>query len=302
MSEMASIACPTRPVGGIAEIADRYDGFLIDQWGVLHDGQCAYPGAVHCLQALKAAGKPVVIISNSGKRGARNVERLGRMGFARETYVEVVTSGDTAWHALQRRPDESWGALGNRCFLVSNEGDVSAVDGLGLEIVREVARADFIFLAGADGATSVTALDPLWEEALQRRLPLLCTNPDTTRIADGRLAPGSGALASRYRQLGGTVRYVGKPHREIYERCLQVLEEHGAAHPLAVGDSLEHDIAGGFQARLDTVLVTCGVLRDHFDGQDGGQAIRALLSDVVRERRTYWPTWIMTSLRWSSDD
>jgi ribonucleotide monophosphatase NagD (HAD superfamily) len=81
-----------------------------------------------------------------------------------------------------------------------------------------------------------------------------------------------------------------------------VLEEHGAAHPLAVGDSLEHDIAGGFQARLDTVLVTCGVLRDHFDGQDGGQAIRALLSDVVRERRTYWPTWIMTSLRWSSDD
>ena len=53
---------------GMAEVASRYDGFLVEQWGVLHDGTTPYPGAIACLERLRAVGKRVVLLSNSGRR------------------------------------------------------------------------------------------------------------------------------------------------------------------------------------------------------------------------------------------
>ena len=301
MDEIAEIDCPTRLTDGVSELADRYDGFLIDQWGVLHDGQRAYPGAVDCLWAIKALGKTVLIVSNSGKRGASNETRLANMGFPRESYAEIVTSGDVAWDALRTRPDASYHDLGRRCFLLSNDGDASTIEGLALEAVDEIARADFILVAGSATANAAGALGSLLDEALTRRLPLLCVNPDMTRFVDGQLVPGSGALARRYEQLGGAVRYIGKPYPEIYRRCLQMLESRGARRVVAVGDSLDHDIAGAAGVGLDTVLVTDGILRDRFEGRCGARAMRGQLAEVVRELKADWPTWMMPSLRWSHD-
>ena len=88
---------------GVAELAGRYDGFLLDQWGVLHDGAIAHEGAVACLEALRAAGKPVVILSNSGRSGAENARQLAKFGFARELYDEVISAGDDARDALTAR-------------------------------------------------------------------------------------------------------------------------------------------------------------------------------------------------------
>ena len=53
----------TRFVDGIAALADRYRGFVLDQWGVLHDGRQAYPGAREAVlraePARQAARRPV---------------------------------------------------------------------------------------------------------------------------------------------------------------------------------------------------------------------------------------------------
>ena len=301
MGDLATSACPTRVPGGMEELARHYDGFLIDQWGVLHDGQRAFPGAARCLRELEAMGKVVVLISNSGKRGERNEARLARLGFARETYAEILTSGDAVRDALRNPPDAFYRSLGPRCFLVSNDDDRSTIQGLAVTAVEDISSADFILLAGSGSARLPTDLDALWAVALARRLPLVCANPDCTRFVDGRLVPGSGALARRYEELGGLAVYVGKPHPEIYRRCLRTLESRGVRRIVAVGDSLDHDIAGAARMGLDTVLVTDGILRDRFEGRSSEAAMLARLGEIVRADGGPWPTWVMSSLNWCRD-
>jgi hypothetical protein len=38
---------------GLKSLADRFDYFIVDQWGVLHDGKKAYEGTIEALQNLK---------------------------------------------------------------------------------------------------------------------------------------------------------------------------------------------------------------------------------------------------------
>ena len=57
-------------LGGVSELARKYDGFVLDIWGVIHDGVRPYPGAVACLRRLKAGGKRVALLSNAPRRVA----------------------------------------------------------------------------------------------------------------------------------------------------------------------------------------------------------------------------------------
>lgn len=70
-----------REIPALSAVADAYDAFLVDQYGVLRDGRGPYPGAAETLVRLKQAGKRVIILSNSGKRSAENDRRLEALGF-----------------------------------------------------------------------------------------------------------------------------------------------------------------------------------------------------------------------------
>src|SRR3546814_15408553 len=83
-------------VAGLATLASRYDAFLLDQFGVLHDGSTVYPGVVACLEALHAAGKRTIILSNSGTPRAPSMERLARPGIPPALYEDLVTSREVA--------------------------------------------------------------------------------------------------------------------------------------------------------------------------------------------------------------
>ena len=37
-------------VAGLSAIADRYDGFILDLWGTVHNGVEPLPGALDCLR------------------------------------------------------------------------------------------------------------------------------------------------------------------------------------------------------------------------------------------------------------
>ena len=61
----------TLPVfAGISGLADRYDGYILDLWGVLHNGVEPYPGVIDCLDRLRASGKRVCLLSNAPRRCA----------------------------------------------------------------------------------------------------------------------------------------------------------------------------------------------------------------------------------------
>lgn len=285
-------------IDGLQQLANRYDGFILDQWGVLHDGRAAYPGAVDCLRQLKALGKQTVILSNSGKRAHANEGRLAALGFDRECYGQLITSGDIAWEGLRTRADPFFRKLGRRCLLLSNDGDRSVVEDLTIELTADLEAADFILLAGLGDLTEESQFDPLLDAALKRSLPMLCANPDFTRLVDGGVAFGCGAIALTYQRRGGEVRYVGKPHPEIYEYCREYLAGRSARRVVAIGDSLQHDVVGGNAAGFDTVFISGGIHSERFASATSSHDQHALLSEMIGSHDDKQPTWMLPALRW----
>ncbi|MGI9212479.1 MAG: hypothetical protein ACR2HF_08400, partial [Methylococcaceae bacterium] len=132
----------------IRDLADRYDYFLVDQWGVLHDGQSVYPGVLDCLQHLQQRGKKVILLSNSGKPALANGPRLEQFGIDNSCYTRLITSGDLARSLLETRHAPFTPELGRRYLLLNIDDYHSLVEGLDLEAVASVREADFILLTG----------------------------------------------------------------------------------------------------------------------------------------------------------
>jgi HAD superfamily hydrolase (TIGR01459 family) len=285
---------------GLADLASRYRGFVVDQWGVLHDGARPYADALDCLARLRAAGKRVVLLSNSGKRTAVNRARLAEIGIDAGLYDAVVTSGEATWQALAGRTEPFFAALGRRCILWSRYGDRSVVEDLPLEVVERVEDAEFLLLAGVEDDARLEDFGAQLEAAAARRLPMVCANPDIVAVLpDGHFGMGPGVLAHHYEQRGGAVGYVGKPHHPIYQVCLEALGHPPRTEVLTVGDSMAHDVAGGVAMELDTALIMSGIHGRVFDKARGAAANRAALEELARAYGVL-PRWVLPSFRWAA--
>lgn len=254
------------PTTTLDALADRYDAFLVDQFGVLRDDEQAYPGANEALLRLKAAGKTVIILSNSGREGTYNTERLTRLGFDRAGFDRFLTSGDVAHDVLAgetgSRPGET------RCLTISSGGDRNLADRLGFVSVEDAALTDVVIISGSEAETvPLDAYRRRLEPAARRGVPCYCTNPDRHKLAPGNtVAPGAGSIALVYEELGGPVRWFGKPYPAIYEHALSLLADTPRETIICIGDSLEHDIRGAAGAGLASCLVRTGILADHDEG------------------------------------
>lgn len=251
----------------------RYDGFILDQYGVLHDGSNAYPGAVSALEALSAAGKPPVLLTNSGRSADENATRLAQLGFDPSKFLAIVTSGDAAGDWVRAEVAASRLPQHVPTFVIERGG--TAAERLDVTAVDRPEDAAFLLLAGS--RADEIELDVYQEQIAplaRRGVPCLCTNPDIVMLTPSGLKPAAGAIARIYEAEGGVVTYLGKPHRAIYDRAKNALGITNPARICCVGDSVEHDIAGGQSAGMTTALVRTGIL---------SEATEAGLADVYTE-------------------
>src|SRR3989338_1520522 len=82
----------TEILAKLAVIAPRYDAVLCDLWGCLHNGVTPFPAAVAALQAFRAQGGKVVLLTNAPRPKPSVVAHLDAMGVPRDVWDEVVTS------------------------------------------------------------------------------------------------------------------------------------------------------------------------------------------------------------------
>lgn len=252
-----------RELADLSELARHYEVFLLDQFGVLHDGIAAYPGAVEGLSALKAAGKTILLISNSGKRAGPNEARLRKLGFREGSWDRFLSSGEVAWRIFSGAAGEPALRPGSRCLLIARDDDRSAIDGLDLAVVETGAEADLVLISGSEGDQYPLAhYDRLIRAAAANGVPCFCTNPDKIMLTSSGPCFGAGRIAERYEELGGTVRWIGKPFPDIYRSALAMLGDPPPSSVVCVGDSLEHDIAGARGAGLAGCLVRSGILAE----------------------------------------
>lgn len=251
-------------IAGLTEITDRFDAFLIDQFGVLRDGRGPYPDAAKTLVALKARGKKNIILSNSGKRSQENSVRLAELGFTPESWDWFLTSGETAFRIMVK--EAQYGHT--RCLLISRDDDTSPLGGLDIIRTFSADAADFILIAASEGDIHPLAYyQELLAPAAARKLPCFCTNPDKVMLTKGGTAYGAGRIAELYEELGGTVRWIGKPFPDIYQQAREFLGGIPPERICCIGDSVENDIAGAVSAGFASILVTTGILA-HASSED----------------------------------
>ncbi len=278
----------TREIGGLGELAGGYDGFIVDLWGVVHDGIAPYPAALDCLARLR--GRPVLLLSNAPRRADSARRMLQRMGVADTLYTDIVTSGEAVWLALRDRTDPWFARLGGRVYHFGPQRDRNVLEGLSLVLAAHPEDADFVVNTGPDDDVSdpraLETFVPELAACLRAGLPMICANPDLVVMRGGVRILCAGSLAAWYEAEGGDVATLGKPDPAIYAMALARMGL-PAGRVLAIGDSLHTDIAGAAGAGLDSLWILGGIhAQELADGAElaGLAAARGLAPSGVLAR------------------
>lgn len=244
----------------IVDIIDDYDAFIIDLWGVLHNGIQPYPGVIEFLKHLKSLDKNIVFLSNAPRRSHVVIARMLEMGFTVDLFDQVLTSGEATYLSLKNRADDWHKQLGQKMYHIGPERDLSVFEDLDYELVSNIDHADFILNTGTN-SFSMTLKDyiPELDRGLANKLPMICANPDQVVVVGDDMPACAGALAQYYAQYGGEVMYHGKPFLPIYQMALRMLKEKSPdllhSDVLCIGDAFETDIIGGQSMEFDTLWI-----------------------------------------------
>lgn len=252
---------------GMADIAARYDAFILDVWGVIHDGVELYPGVVNTLEKLTEADKPFVMLTNAPRRSHAVADSMISMGMPEKFCRRILSSGEATFLDLRDRTDPFYADVGNRFLHVGPDRDRNLFEGLDWEEVTAAEDSDLIVNTGPweDGET-VADYEDLLQQGAARGLPMICANPDLVVVRGGRKIICAGSLAIRYEELGGKVRWLGKPRAEIYDYCFRELAGFDKSRIAAIGDSFRTDLAGAANAGVAPVFVAAGIHADELGG------------------------------------
>jgi HAD superfamily hydrolase (TIGR01459 family) len=258
------------------EVVQRYDGVLLDAYGVLVDKTGALPGAKDFVRRLNEAGRPFLVLTNSASRLPATLSaELTAWGLPIPP-PRILTSGDLLADWFSRE-----GLAGAGCVVLGpadSEAYVGAAGGRVLD-ARDGADAQVVVIADQKGFPCLERMDQVLSLVLARLdagrpLHLLVCNPDLVYpVAPGRFGFTAGSLAAmleavirqRYPSLEEPLVRLGKPYPPLFEAARKRM---GGGRLVMLGDQLATDILGANRCGIDSVLVGSGLARR--DGGDGG--------------------------------
>ncbi len=293
---------PVRLLPGISSIASDYDGFILDLWGVIHDGVTLYDNVIDTLEKLHSAGKSFIMLSNAPRRSSAVVELMIGMGMPEKFCTHVMSSGEATWQELHNRgnpgADPWYDGMGGHCLHIGPDRDRNLLDGLDFELVEDPSKVDIILNTGPwRDDERVEDYEDLMKQSAEMDVPMLCANPDLVVIRGGTRIICAGALAARYEELGGRVRYLGKPHPSIYPHCFDILGIPDHDRILAIGDSLRTDIAGAKAAEIDSLLVLGGIHGEEVGMTDGARPDEMKIGEIC-QRENQKPIAAISEFIW----
>jgi len=296
----------TRPhaLNGLNEAIVGCDAVLMDVWGVLTDGEKAFGPSVAALNRLIETDLPVMLLSNTSRRGSDLADKLSNLGIPPTSYTAIITGGDLAFDCASTRKIGDR-AFGSNVFLVGEQPGGHWAEEAGLVVVEDIEMADVLLGLGIlEEAQIGEARLGMLRRAADRGLPFLISNADSRVRLGDEIRIGAGALAPHYRAAGGEPYLFGKPHDTIFEAAIAQLSAAYASRTFApdrllmVGDSLATDIGGAAAFGARTLLVTAtGVhgaeLHKRPDGALCGEALARLCDEHAAV-----PDATMTDMRW----
>jgi HAD superfamily hydrolase (TIGR01459 family) len=276
-------------LSSISGLASSTDAWIVDIWGVMHNGARAFDAAAQACRRFRASGGIVLLLSNAPRPFTAVIAQLDTIGVARDAYDGGVTSGDVAREMIadwQRRP----------LLHIGPDRDKGLFEGFDLHFAAADA-AEAVICSGLYDDTKEAPADyaDLFAGLVARKVPMICANPDILVERGEKLIYCAGALAAAYQAEGGEVIYAGKPYLPIYERTLALIDRmHGRPVPkeriVAVGDGLETDLKGAHVAGLGSVFIASAV---HVPG-----GLDAGVLDKLFGNRPFAPLAALPALAW----
>lgn len=239
-------------------IVDLYDAFLIDLWGVVHNGFTPYPGTVECINNLIADNKQVLFLSNIPRPNSIAIKKLLDFNI-NVTLDMILTSGDITRIFLQQALDIN---RNTKYYHLGSSRNHDLLFNFKINVVEDITQADVILLSAyIEENEDLKQFDPLLEQAAKLKIPMICTNPDRMAVHGNHDRYCAGFISEKYEQLGGTVTYYGKPYLDIYTQAITMLTTAGNPQRnriLMIGDTMETDILGAKNADIKSALVLTG--------------------------------------------
>ena len=256
----------------LAEIYKNYDTYIIDLWGVIHNGIRLNSKAIEAVEKLIQNKKKVIFLTNAPRPCKEVKIFLRNLKIDEDLLENVFSSGEAAMLSLQEKK------YGEFFFHLGPEKDNSIFFNIKEKKVS-IKKCNFILCTGVVDSykNDLNYYKSLLKNYISKKL--ICTNPDLIVHRGNTVEYCAGTIAKIFESLGGQVIYFGKPHKEIYQMCFSKNEK-----ALAIGDNLNTDIKGANNMNIDSIFISSGVHRSEFK-QDSELSN---LSDKYKVTLTYY--------------
>ena len=251
--------------------------------GVIYRENNLIPGASEFIQALQATGTPFLFLTNNSAPTPEDLAvRLKHLGIEELPPRHFYTSAmNTADFLSETDP-------GCTAFLIGESGLQTAMHER--RIPNDAIKPRYVVVG--EGATTMERLTKA-HECIEKGARLLATNPDNwCPVSSEKTRPGAGSTAAFLEaSTGRRAYYLGKPNGFMFQQARKRLAGFSGPAPeevIMIGDTMETDIRGAFEAGLASYLVLSGSTQFEMVGDYVYQPTRILQSvgDLVEEIKT----------------
>ena len=232
----------------LRDIIHNYDLFIIDLWGVVHNGVVPYKGAMNVIEKLYNNKKKYFFLSNA-PRPVKDVKDFlkDKMNIQEKYLQNIVTSGEAAMISIKNHD------YGKFFFHLGPERDKKIYEGLD-NFKTDLNKCDYILCTGLydNKMEDLKFYEKLLGNSLNKKM--ICTDPDLVVDRGNVQEYCAGTIAKIFENMGGKVIYFGKPYKEIYNLIVK-----DKTKCLIIGDNLRTDIKGANLIKQDSLFILDGI-------------------------------------------
>ena len=240
---------------GLSSIADAYQLFYIDLWGVVHNGIKLHQEAINTLKQISMKNKDYVLLTNAPRPNSSVKNFLKNMGMEKEMIDHVFTSGEAALNYLKKN------FFNSNFFHIGPPRDFDLFRDLKKNKSSNIKDSEYILCTGLfdEYDKDLIFYKNLLEPHIEKKM--ICTNPDLI-VDRGKVREFcAGSVAMVFEKMGGKVIYFGKPYPEVYNQSI----DNKNKKILSIGDNLNTDIKGANLLNYDSLIISNGIHKNEID-------------------------------------
>ena len=278
-------------LSGLNKIYSQFDIFFVDLWGVIHNGIECYSDALKVLKNLKK-NKKIILISNAPRPNESVQKFLNQINFNANFYDLLITSGDlTRLYLKNFYKNKSFYHLGP-------DRDNSLFSNLECK-KTSLKNANFVICTGVNNnKDSLNKYFSILEKIKKKNLKMVCANPDLIVHKGGNAEYCAGSIAKLYEKMGGSVKYFGKPYRNVYDYAFGCLKKNykkniNKRKVLVIGDNLNTDILGANNFKVKNLFIAGGIHKSEWNKKNTN-----LAKFIINKNKYFKINYFQNELIW----